>query len=107
MPQMGGGGGDDRGFGRGGYGGGDDFRGRGRGGRRGRRGGRGRRGRRGRGRRGGDKEEWVPHTKLGRLVKEGKIELEDIYLWAIPIKEPEIIDKFLSMTLKDEVLQIK
>merc|ERR1712060_1038027 len=73
----------------------------------GRRGGRGRRGRGRRGRRGGDKEEWVPHTKLGRLVKEGKIDLEDIYLWAIPIKEPEIIDKFLSMTLKDEVLQIK
>merc|ERR1719233_652251 len=72
------------------------------------RGGRGRRGRGRRGgRRGGDKEEWIPHTKLGRLVKEGKIDLEDIFLWAIPIKEPEIIDKFLSMTLKDEVLQIK
>jgi len=40
-------------------------------------------------------------------VKENKIDLEDIYLWAIPIKEPEIIDQFLSTTLKDEVLQIK
>lgn len=56
--------------------------------------GRGDRGdRRGRGRgrgRGGDKEEkegWTPVTKLGRLVKEGKIKsLEEIYLYSLPIK---------------------
>lgn len=46
-------------------------------------------------------------TKLGRLVQAGHIKLEDIYLWACPIKEADIIDKFLGQTLQDEVLQIK
>ena len=46
-------------------------------------------------------------TKLGRLVKDGKIKrLEDIYLFSIPIKEAEIIDFFLKDSLKDEVLKI-
>jgi len=88
------------GFGsRGGRGGGGDRRGsRGRGGRRGDR----------RGRRGGDeKKEWVPVTKLGRLVKDGKIKsLEDIYLFSLAIKEHEIVDHFLGDRLKDEVMKI-
>lgn len=58
-------------------------RGGGRGGPRGR----GRGGPRGRGGRGKDDKEWVPVTKLGRLVKERKIMLiEDIYLHSLPIK---------------------
>ena len=61
-------------------------RGRGFGGRGGR-GGRGGFGGRGGGR-GGFKEEWNPLTKLGRLVKNGKIDsLEEIYTHSIPIKE--------------------
>lgn len=72
--------------------------------------GRGRgRGARGRGARGGkeDSKEWVPVTKLGRLVREGKIRsLEEIYLYSLPIKEFEIIDFFFSRTLRDEVLKI-
>merc|ERR1712062_357309 len=86
----------DRGGFRGGFGG----RGRGRG-----RGGRGGRGR-GRGR-GKDEKEWIPVTKLGRLVKDGKIKsLEEIYLFSLPIKEFEIIDFFVGPSLKDEVLKI-
>ena len=52
--------------------------------------------------------QWIPVTKLGRLVKDGKIRhLEDIYLFSIPIKEAEIIDHFLGGgVLKDEVLKI-
>ena len=78
--------------------------------------------------------QWVPVTKLGRLVKEMKIkQLEDIYLFSLPIKastvvlvqtvhqqgmcltlfflycnsqESEIIDFFLGSALKDEVLKI-
>jgi len=48
-------------------------------------------------------------TKLGRLVKEGKItSLEEIYLFALPIKEWEIVDRFVDPSvLKDEVLKIK
>ncbi|KAI9229505.1 MAG: ribosoaml protein S2 [Piptocephalis tieghemiana] len=81
--------------GRGGFGrgrGGDRGRGRGRGGR-------------GRGRKDDDKE-WVPVTKLGRLVREGKIgSIEQIYLFSLPIKEYQIVDHFLP-TLKDEVMKI-
>lgn len=93
---------------RGGFRGGFGSRGAGgdRGGLRGR--GRGGRGRgRGRGRGKEDSKEWVPVTKLGRLVRDGKIQsLEHIYLFSLPIKEYEIIDKFLGPDLKDEVLKI-
>eukprot|EP01013_Petalomonas_cantuscygni_P002323 TRINITY_DN1235_c0_g2_i1.p1 TRINITY_DN1235_c0_g2~~TRINITY_DN1235_c0_g2_i1.p1 ORF type:complete len:277 (+),score=63.78 TRINITY_DN1235_c0_g2_i1:33-833(+) len=89
-----------RGAGRGGFG-----RGRGRGGR-GRDGGRGR----GRGR---GETVWVPCTKLGRLVAANKIDkLEEIYKFALPIKEPEIIDKFFpkdaegKSKLQDEVMKV-
>ena len=88
-------------------------RGRGeRGDRRGDRGDRGDRGGHRGGRRGGrrgadEKKDWVPVTKLGRLVKEGKIRsLEDIYLFSLAIKEHEIIDHFLGTSLKDEVMKI-
>jgi small subunit ribosomal protein S2e len=82
--------------------------GRGRGGDRGRgRGGdRGRGGRGGRGDKGGDKDEWVPVTKLGRLVKDGKIKsIEEIFLFSIPIKEYQIVD-YLIPGIKDEVMKI-
>lgn len=60
-------------IGRGGFGRGRGDRGRGRG--------------RGRGRPRDDDKEWVPVTKLGRLVKENKIKsLEDIYLFSMAIK---------------------
>lgn len=72
---------------RGGFRGGFGSRG-GRGGRGGR--GRGRGGRGGAGAGSGGKDEskgWVPVTKLGRLVKDGKIKsLEEIYLFSLPIK---------------------
>merc|ERR1719453_1288327 len=87
-----------RGRGRGGFGD------RGRGGR-GR--GRGRGGPRGRGRGKEGEKEWVPVTKLGRLVRDGKIKsIEEIYLFSLPIKESEIIDFFLGSALKDEVMKI-
>merc|ERR1712002_286637 len=69
------------------------------------RGGRGRGRGRGRGKEG--EKEWVPVTKLGRLVKDDKIKsIEEIYLASFPIKEAEIINKFLGPQLKDEVLKI-
>nr|XP_007962026.1 40S ribosomal protein S2-like isoform X1 [Chlorocebus sabaeus] len=64
---------------------------------------------RGRGACGGKAEdnEWMPVTKLGRLIKDMKIKsLEEIYLFSLPIKESEIIDFFLGASLKDEVLNI-
>jgi len=83
--------------GRGGFG-----RGRGRG-----RGDRGRGGDRGGRKDKGAKDEWVPCTKLGRLVKDGKIKsLEEIFLFSLPIKEFQIVDHILGAALKDEVMQI-
>jgi hypothetical protein len=84
-------------------------RGRGGFGSRGDRGGDRGRGRRGRGRRGGKQEEkeWQPVTKLGRLVKAGKItSMEQIYLHSLPIKEYQIVDFFLPK-LKDEVMKVR
>eukprot|EP00929_Paragymnodinium_shiwhaense_P058327 TRINITY_DN291_c0_g1_i11.p2 TRINITY_DN291_c0_g1~~TRINITY_DN291_c0_g1_i11.p2 ORF type:complete len:255 (+),score=77.05 TRINITY_DN291_c0_g1_i11:87-851(+) len=72
-------------------------------------GGKGKKGKKG-GKKGkkGEEKEWVPCTKLGRLVKERKIEsIEDIYLHSLPIKECQIIDTlFTPGTLKDEVMKI-
>lgn len=66
----------------------------------------GRQGRRG-GRRDGEEKGWVPVTKLGRLVKAGKISTpEEIYLHSLPVKEFQIIDT-LFPELKDEVMKIK
>jgi len=51
-------------------------------------------------------KEWVPSTKLGRIVRSGAIKkLEQIYLYSLPVKEFQIIDYFLD-DLKDEVLKI-
>jgi len=68
------------------------------------------------GKKGGRKseDEWTPVTKLGRLVKDGKINsLEEIYLHSNPIKEYQIVDYFYTkakagenVELKDEVMKI-
>jgi small subunit ribosomal protein S2e len=88
----------------GGFGKGGDF-GKGKG--KGKKG--GMKGKKGKGKgKGGDEEKWTPVTKLGRLVKEGKIaSLTDVFLHSLPVKEYQIIDNFFSPgTLKDEVMQI-
>lgn len=55
----------------------------------------------------GEKEEWTPVTKLGRLVKDGKIKsVEEIFLFSMPIKEYQIVDFLLGPALKDEVMKI-
>lgn len=55
----------------------------------------------------GSDRDWVPVTKLGRLVRERKIKsLEEIYLHSLAIKEAQIIDFFLKAKLKDEVIKI-
>merc|ERR1712144_65160 len=61
--------------------------------------------------RGRQEEEWKPTTKLGRLVKSGKVtSFEEIFRFAIPIKEPQIVDHLVKRnqnTLKDEVMKVK
>ena len=49
------------------------------------------------------KDEWLPITKLGCLVRDVKIKsLEEIYLVSLPIKESESIDFLLGASLEDE-----
>jgi small subunit ribosomal protein S2e len=90
-----------RGFGRGGERGGDrGGRGGGRGGRDGGKGG-------ARGPR-NELDDWNPVTKLGRLVKYGKIgSLEEIFRFSIPIKESQIVDTFIKDDIKEEVMEIR
>merc|ERR1719191_2548623 len=85
------------GFGKGGFGKGDKGKGKGKG-----------KGKKGKSKGKGEEKEWVPVTKLGRLVKDGKIgSIEDIYLHSLPIKEYQIIDTFFQPgSLKDEVMKI-
>jgi len=53
-----------------------------------------------------DEKEWQPVTKLGRLVRDKKINsIEEIYLFSLPIKEYQIVDLLLPK-LKDEVMKI-
>ncbi len=60
---------------------------------------------RGRGRRGQRTKEdttkaWVPVTKLGRLVNDGKIRsLEEIYLFSLPIKVCSFLEFFIFIVL--------
>lgn len=82
-----------------------------------REGGRGGRGGRGFGRGGKDgkgqrkgpsDEEWVPVTKLGRLVNQKLVEtIEEVYRFSLPIKEFQIIDKLLGDKLKEEVMKVQ
>lgn len=51
-------------------------------------------------------DRWRPKTKIGRDVFEGKIaNIDDVLKLAIPIREPEIIDKLVP-NLKNEVILI-
>ena len=52
------------------------------------------------------KEEWVPKTKLGELVKSGLITLDKIYQNNLVVKEKEIINILLPQ-LKESVVTIK
>ena len=73
-------------------------------------GGKGKKGKKGDGKKGkkGGEEKWTPHTKLGRLVADGKIgKIEDIYLHGLAIREYQIVDYFFPAgALKDEVMKI-
>merc|ERR1719240_1454139 len=53
-------------------------------------------------------DSWHPCTKLGLLVKDGKIKsLDQIFLHAIPIKEYQIVDYLIGSSLKDSVVKIE
>lgn len=50
--------------------------------------------------------EWIPKTRLGKLVKEGQVtNLAEALESGLPIREPQLVDALLP-GLKDEVLDI-
>ncbi|KAI4291981.1 small subunit ribosomal protein S2e [Pancytospora philotis] len=54
-------------------------------------------------------QEWVPKTRVGRLVKMGKItSIEEIFRSSYRIKEPEIVDHLLGKAnLREELIASK
>lgn len=51
--------------------------------------------------------EWVPVTRLGKMVKEGKFKsISEVLESRMPIREPGIVDALVP-NLEDEVIQIK
>jgi len=55
----------------------------------------------------GGVEEWKPRTRLGWLVKEGRVtSLKEIFDMNAKIKEPEIVDALLGRELQHEIIDI-
>jgi len=51
--------------------------------------------------------EWVPRTKLGELVKSGKITtIHDALTSGYPLREPQIVDLLMGESLVDEVIKV-
>ncbi len=51
-------------------------------------------------------EEWIPRTKVGMLVKEGKItSIDQLFEMNLPIREVEIVDALLP-NLKHEIVNV-
>jgi len=56
--------------------------------------------------RGVNLEEWVPRTRLGKMIQEGKLTtIEDVFLSGIKISEPQIVDALLP-DLQEEVINV-
>jgi small subunit ribosomal protein S5 len=51
-------------------------------------------------------EEWVPKTRLGKMIQEGKItSIDEVFLTGLKISEPQIVDALLP-DLQEEVINI-
>jgi small subunit ribosomal protein S5 len=51
-------------------------------------------------------EQWVPRTRLGKMIQEGRItSIEEVFMGGLPIREPQIVDALLP-DLQEEVINI-
>jgi len=51
-------------------------------------------------------EEWVPRTRLGKMIQEGRIaSIQEIFMEGLRIREPQIVDALLP-DLQEEVINI-
>lgn len=54
----------------------------------------------------GSLEEWVPRTRLGKMILEGKItSIEEVFMEGLQIREPQIVDALLP-DVQEEVVDI-
>lgn len=51
-------------------------------------------------------EQWVPRTRLGKMIQEGRItSIEEVFMAGIQIREPQIVDSLIP-ELQEEVINI-
>lgn len=51
-------------------------------------------------------EQWVPRTRLGKMIQEGRItSIEEVFMAGIQIREPQILDSLIP-DLQEEVINI-
>jgi small subunit ribosomal protein S5 len=51
-------------------------------------------------------EEWVPRTRLGKMIQEGRIaSIQEIFMEGLKIREPQIVDALLP-DIQEEVINI-
>src|SRR4030043_2306195 len=51
-------------------------------------------------------EEWIPKTRLGKMIQEGKItSIDEVFLSGLKISEPQIVDSLLP-DLQEEVINV-
>lgn len=54
----------------------------------------------------GNLEQWVPKTRLGKMIQEGRIaSIEEVFMGGLQIREPQIVDALLP-DLQEEVINI-
>jgi small subunit ribosomal protein S5 len=51
-------------------------------------------------------EQWVPKTRLGKMIQEGRVtSIEEVFMGGLQVKEPQIMDSLLP-DLQEEVINI-
>jgi len=51
-------------------------------------------------------EQWVPRTRLGKMIQEGRVaSIEEVFAEGLPMREPQIVDALLP-DLQEEVINI-
>jgi len=54
----------------------------------------------------GNLEQWVPRTRIGKMIQEGRItSIEEIFTGGLQIREPQIVDALLP-DIQEEVINI-
>ena len=51
-------------------------------------------------------EQWVPRTRLGKMIQEGRItSIEEVFMAGLKIREPQIVNSLIP-DLQEEVINI-